>query len=298
MKKSIRLVCLAFVLLTILTSCGIVSTPAPPAAILPPTSTATPPSSETVTPVPPSTATRKPTHTATPWPSRADTGMGGNLTISGVVKDDSGNAVPGVYVVLTVYGAEGGWDFGRMGHWGLYTDADGIYSFEKVIRLKSGHYEIWFNGEHEYGKAFENSGHHIEAHRIRSNDHILNMTVHAVTGSVFSGKIQYEDADGSIKDFYSPPFTMDEPGHSISLVRGNPDNIEYAIGGEYGRLSNGRIEWRGLAGGIYYLEFIYRRLDGVLMRCNSPVFEIPTGGTKQLEYLIRNCSPSSESVIP
>ncbi len=290
MKKSIGSVFLVFALLTVLTSCGVVSTSAPP--------TATPASTDTATPVPTSTATRRPTSTATPWPSKVDTGMGGSLTIGGVVKDNFGKTVPNAYVVLVVYGAKGGWDIGQFAKWGLYTDETGSYSFDKIVRLESGHYELWFNGEHEYGNAYENSGYHIQAHEIRSNVHVLNVTVHAVTGSVFSGIIQYEDVDGSIKGFYSPPFTQSEPGHFIELFRGNPDNIEYPIGGQYGKISGETIEWSGLAGGIYHLKFTYRRLDGVLVRCNSPAFEIPSGGTKLLEYTIRNCPPSAESVLP
>jgi hypothetical protein len=224
--------------------------------------------------------------------------MGGSLTIGGVVKDDSGKAVPNAYVTLSVYGAKGGGDIGQFARWGLYTDGTGSYSFDKVVRLESGHYEVWFNGEHEYGNAYENRGYYIVAHEIRSNIHVLNVTVHSVTGSVFSGIIQYEDVDGSIKGFYSPPFTKLEPGHSIELFRGNPDNIEYGIGSEYGKISGGIIEWSGLAGGIYHLKFTYRRFDGVLVRCNSPAFEIPPGGTKRLEYIIRNCPPSAESVLP
>jgi hypothetical protein len=214
------------------------------------------------------------------------------------VKDSLGKAVPHAYVTLSVYGAKGGWDIGQFARWGLYTDETGSYSFDKVVRLESGHYEIWFNGDHEYGKAYENSGYYIEAHEIKSDIRILDVTVHAVTGSVFSGTIQYEDVDGSIKGFYSPPFTKSEPGHFIELVKGNPDNIEYNIGSEYSRINGGTIEWPSLAGGIYHLRFTYRRLDGVLVRCASPAFEIPPGETKNLEYTIRNCPPSAESVLP
>jgi hypothetical protein len=224
--------------------------------------------------------------------------MGGGLTIRGVVRDDSGKAVPNAYVVLQVYGARGGWDIGQFGNWGLYTDETGSYSFDRIVRLESGHYEVWFNSEHEYGKVYENRGSYIEAHQISGSVYVLNVTVHAVTGSVCSGEIQYEDIDGSIKGFYSPPFTHSEPGHVIELFRGTPDNIEYDIGAEYGRSAVGTIEWPGLAGGTYFLSFTYRRLDGVLVRCNSPAFEIPPGGTKRLEYTIRNCPPSAEPVLP
>jgi hypothetical protein len=294
MNKSIGSVFLALVLLTVSSSCSAVPTSTPPTVPIQPT--------DTVTPVPTSTATPRPTPTptitATPWPSgRMDTGMNGTLSIQGVVKDDLGKAVPNAYVTLSVYGAKGGWDIGQFARWGLYTDGTGSYSFDKVVRLESGHYEIWFNGDHEYGKAYENSGYYIEAHKIESDVRILDVTVHPITGSVFSGIIQYEDVDGTIKGFYSPPFTKSEPGHFIELFRGNPDNMEYPIGSEYGRINGGTIEWSGLAGGTYFLKFTYRRLDGVLVNCHSPSFEIPPGETKDLEYTIRNCPPSSEPLL-
>jgi len=304
MNKQIWTLAAVALLVLVLVACQATPTPTPaptsePTATSTQTSTATPIPTSTATPVPTSTATPRPTSTATPWPSgKVDTGMGGSLTIRGVVRDDSGKAVPNAYVVLTVYGARGGWDIGQFGKWGLYTDGTGSYSFDKVVRLESGHYEVWFNGEHEYGKVYENSGYGIEAHQISGNVHVLNVTVHAVTGSAFSGAIQYEDVDGSIKSFYSPPFTHSEPGHLMSLRRGIPGNTEYGIGGEYCEIAGGTVEWHGLAGGTYYLSFTYRRLDGVMVNCNSPVFEIPPGGTKRLEYTIRNCPPSAEPVLP
>jgi hypothetical protein len=224
--------------------------------------------------------------------------MGGSLTIRGVVRDDSGKTVPNAYVDLSVYGARGGWDIGQFAKWGVYTDGTGSYSFDKVVRLESGHYEIWFNGKHEYGKAYEHRGYYIEAHQIKGNVHVLDVTVHAVTGSVFSGMIRYEDSDGSIKGFHSPPFTQAEPGHFIGLERGTPGKREYSIGTAYGEISGNTIEWRGLAGGMYFLSFTYRRRDGVLVQCDSPAFEIPPGTTKRLEYTIRNCPPSDEPVLP
>ena len=248
---------------------------------LTPTPTSTP--EPTATLLPTSTATPRPTITATPWPSGSmDTGMNGSLSIQGVVKDNLGNTVPNAYVTLSVYGAKGGWDIGQFTRLGLYTDGTGSYSFDKVVRLESGHYEIWFNGDHEYGEAYENSGYYLEAREVKSDIRKLDVTVHAVTGSVFSGTIQYEDVDGSIKGFYAPPFTQSEPGHFIELVRGSPDKIEYNIGGEYGRINGGTIEWSGLAGGIYHLRFTYRMLDGVLVRCSSPAFEIPPARNESL----------------
>lgn len=138
--------------------------------------------------------------------------MGGTLSIQGIVKDSLGNTVPNAYVTLSVYGAKAGWDIGQFTRLGLYTDETGSYSFDKVVRLENGHYEIWFNGDHEYGKAYENSGYYLEAREVKNDIHKLNVTVHAVTGSVFSGTIQYEDVDGSVKGFYAPPFTQSEPG--------------------------------------------------------------------------------------
>jgi len=308
-KVLIRLA--AILLVLTLTACQAIptSTPAPtsePTATstptntpIPSTSTPTPAPSSTATPRPTSTATSSPASTATPRPpSKVDTGMGGSLSIQGVVRDSFGKTVPNAYVALQVYGARGGWDIGQFGNWGLYTDGTGSYSFDKVVRLESGHYEVWFNGKHEYGKAYENSGYWIDAHEISGNVYVLDVTVHAVTGSAFSGVIQYEDVDGSIKSFYSPPFTQPEPGHLVDLVRGIPDNVEYGIGGEYSRIAGGTTEWPGLAGGMYYLSFTYRRLDGVLVQCNSPAFEIPPGGTKRLEYTIRNCPPSAAPLLP
>ncbi|MBN1935048.1 MAG: carboxypeptidase regulatory-like domain-containing protein [Anaerolineae bacterium] len=245
------------------------------------------------------TVTSTPTSAATPWPSgRLDSGMGGTLTIRGIVSDDSGKLVPNVYVSLTVYRARGGWDIGQLAKLGLYTDGAGSFSFDKLARLESGHYEVWFNGEHEYGKAYENRGSYIEAHQISGDVHVLDVTVHQATGSTFSGAIQYEDADGSIKSFYSPPFTHPEPSHLVELVRGAPDNIEYNIGCEYSSIVDGTVAWPGLAGGTYHLRFTYKRSDGVLVRCAGPAFEILSGSIKRLEYTIRDCPPSDEPILP
>jgi hypothetical protein len=224
--------------------------------------------------------------------------MGGNLSIRGVVRDSFGKTVPNAYVALTVFGQAGGGNIGRYGKWSLYTDETGSYSFNNILRLARGHYEVWFNGDHEYGKAYENSGYHIEAQRISDNVHVLNVTVHAVTGSVFSGVIQYEDVDGSIKSFYSHAFTRPELGHYIGLLRGTPGNRGYGIGSEYARIVGSTTEFSGLAGGIYFLEFFFRRLDGVWVHCTSPSFEIPPGETKHFEYTIRGCPPMAEPLLP
>jgi len=265
---------------------------------IPPTPSSAPTLEPTATSLPVSTATPEMKITDTPPPvGSLDTGMGGDLSIQGIVRDDLGKPVTNVYVVLQVYGASGGWDIGQFARSVLYTDETGFYSFEKVIRLKSGHYEVWLNGEHEYGKKYENSGHYIEAENIKGNTYVLDVTVHAVTDSVFSGTIQYEDVDGSIRNFYSPPFTQTEPGHQIELVRGIPDNKEYAIGGEYARITGKTVEWSGLAGGTYYLVFTFRLSDGVLVQCSIPAFKILPGETKHLDYTIRDCPPSMQPVL-
>jgi hypothetical protein len=217
--------------------------------------------------------------------------MGGNLSIQGVVWDSFGNAAPDVYVFLVVYGEEGGWHMGRFGGWGVYTDETGFYSFKNIARVAEGHYEVWFNGEQEYGEVYENAGYWVDENEIGGDVFVLNVTVHAVTDSAFSGVIQYEAIDGSTESFYSHPFTKLEPGHFIELFRGTPDSREYPIGGEYCKIHGDTVAWDGLAGGTYFLEFTYRRRDGVLLRCASPPFEIPPGETKQFEYTIRDCPP-------
>jgi hypothetical protein len=272
-----------------------------------PTSTPTPEPTLTPTPTATSTATPTPTNTTTPSPTgtaiarpigEVDTGMGGNLSIQGVVRDSSGEPAPNVYVELTVYGEKGGRDIGRYGIWDLYTDETGSYFFNNLRRLERGSYEVWFNGRHEYGNSYENSGYYIFPHEISGDVYLLNVTAHPVSGSAFSGRIQYEDSDGTIKSFFSHPFIEPEPGHEIHLLRGTPDNREYAVGSEYATTAGNTIKWGGLAGGIYYLEFFYRRLDGVSVACTSPSFEIPPGETKQFEYTIRECPPMGEPLFP
>ena len=103
--------------------------------------------------------TVSPTPTATPRPtSKVDTGMGGSLSIQGVVRDTFGNVAPDVYVTITVYEEGGGGDFRRLGHWGLYTDETGSYSFNNLLRAEGGHYEVWFNGSNSrFGIACHSS---------------------------------------------------------------------------------------------------------------------------------------------
>jgi len=269
------------------------------------TSTATPTLTSTATPTPTRTRTATPTPTPEPTPTptptstakpgpvgEVDTGMGGNLSIQGVVRDSFGNIAPDVYVFLEVYRQKGGGTIGRLGKWGLYTNETGIYSFNNLVRLEQGgRYEVWFNGHHEYGKVYENSGYYIRAQEIRGNVHVLNVTVHAVTGSVFSGVIQYRDIDGTIKSFYSDPHAREEHAHHFGLWRGTPDSPEYAIGSEYVKIVGSTTEFNGLAGGIYYLNFEYTRLDGVVVQCETPSFEILPGETKRFEYTILECPP-------
>lgn len=265
------------------------------------------PSRATPAPILEPTATSLPVSTATPVITNTDTtapdgmlepGIGGPLSIRGTVRDAAGRIVPNVHVLLQVYGAEGGWDIGQFAHLELITDETGFYSFDDVVGLESGHYEIWFNGGQEYGKLYESSGYYIEAENVTGNPYILDVTVHAVTNSVFSGVIQYEDVDGAIRSFYSPPFMKPEPGHSIELFRGGPEQPEYGLGGEYARFENGMIEWSGLAGGTYHLLFNFRLSNGVLVQCTSPAFEILPGETKHMDYTIQDCPPSTIPVLP
>ena len=224
--------------------------------------------------------------------------MGGNLTIQGVVRDDLGNAAPNVFVQISVYGQAGGWDIGKFGDWFLYTDGQGSYSFKNLRRLERGHYEVWFNGKQEYGKVYENRGTWIAENEISGGIYTLNATVYPVTGSALVAVIQYHDVDGSLKNFYSPTFPQPDPGHLLALIRGTPDKMEYGIGCEYGKITGNTVEWRNLAGGTYYLAFDYRRLDGVLVHCTSPSFEISPGETKHFEYTIQECPPVNDSTLP
>ncbi len=218
-----------------------------------------------------------------------DTGMGGNLSIRGVVRDSSEAVAPDVYVTITVYEEGGGGGVGRLWDWGLFTDETGTYAFNNLFRVEGGHYEVWFNGRQEYGKVYENSGYYISENKISGDVCLLNVTVYPVTGSAFSGVIQYEDADGDTKNFLSTPLG---PDHVIELNRGTGANHEYSIGSEYLTNDGNTVYLSGLAGGTYYLIFQYRRSDGVRVGCTSPSFEILPGETKRFDYTIRlsgNC---------
>jgi hypothetical protein len=215
---------------------------------------------------------------------KVDTGMGGNLSIRGVVRDSSGNVAPDVYVRITVFEEGGGGDIGQLWNGDLLTDEAGAYAFNDLLRVEGGHYEVWFNGHQEYGRAYENSGYYINESEISSDTYLLNVTVHPVTGSAFAGVIQYEDADGVTKNFLSGP--RGGPSRFIGLTRGTDTNPEYNIGSEYFTDDGSAVYLTGLAGGTYYLEFQYRRSDGVRVECRSPSFEIPPGETKQFDYTI------------
>ncbi len=269
-----------------------------------PSPTATP------TPVPPM-ATHKPTSTTTPQPTgKLDTGMGGSLSIQGVVMDTSGNAAPNVPIQLTVFEETVFWDktgseYHRLGEWILYTDETGSYSFNHVPKVEKGHYEVWLSGdEYEVSGYYilEEGGAHLlfigggnnRTHLDSSEDngrytYTLDVTVNRVTGAVLCAAIQYKDADGVIKNYFSKSLG---PDHRIELNRGtsHPAGHEYTISD--GFTSDGSEAClQGLAGGTYYLLFQYIKSDGVGAECVSPSFEIPSGETKQFEYTIQDCSP-------
>jgi hypothetical protein len=238
-----------------------------------------------------------------------DTGMGGSLSVQGVVRDSSGDVASDVSVAIAVY--EGGvyWETGGsgyrlLGEWDLYTDETGSYSFNNLTTVEDGHYQVWFSGGQEYGKMYENSGYYIinekssdvhvlsdvdprpdfRYHHDESGDiYSLDVTVHPVTGSALVAVIHYEDADGAMKNYFSKPLG---PDHRIELNRAtSPANPGYTIGdcftsdGSEGHLSS-------LAGGTYYLIFQFIRSDGVATGHTSPAFEIGPGETKRFEYTI------------
>ena len=217
-----------------------------------------------------------------------DTGMGGALTIRGVVWDSSGVVAPGVFVRLSVHEEGGGYDIEPHWHGGLYTDETGAYAFSNILLLERGIYEFWVNGGQEYGNAYENSGYSVRGFEIHSDEYVFNVTVYPLTGSTFSGKIQYEDADGVTKNFLSTPL---DQYHFISLERGTNDNHEYSIGSEYITHDDTTIYLGSLAGGTYRLVFQFTRSDGTWAECSSPPIEIPPGENKQFDYIIRDCFP-------
>jgi hypothetical protein len=277
MKKSIRSVFLALVLLTVSSSCGTGSTSVPPTVPVPPTDTAT---------------------------------TSGSLSIQGVVMDASGNVAPNVPIQLTILEETVIWDktgseYHRLGEWNLYTDNTGTYSFDNLPKVEKGHYEVWFSGD-----EYEESGYYIMeeggAHLLfigggNSRTHFdysenngrytytLDVTVHRVTEAALCAAIQYKDADGVIKNYFSESLG---PDHRIEINRGtsHPAGHEYTL--SEGFTSDGNQAcMQGLAGGTYYLLFQYIKSDGAAVTCVSPSFEIPPAETKQFEYMIQNCSP-------
>jgi hypothetical protein len=217
-----------------------------------------------------------------------DTDMGGNLSIRGVVRNSSGTVASDVYVTVTAYREGGGGDIGQLWDGAILTDEAGAYAFSNLLRVEGGHYEVWFNGRQEYGRVYENSGYYINEHEISDDTYILNVTVHPVTGSGFAGVIQYEDADGTTKNYLSSPLG---PDRFIELSRGTSANLEYRIGSEYFTDDGSKIYLSGLACGTYYLTFQYTRSDGVRVECTSPSIEVAPGETKQFDYTIplRSC---------
>lgn len=250
---------------------------------------------------------------ATPRPTgNLDTGMGGNLSIQGVVRDSSGDVASDVYVAITVYEGgvyrepeTGGSGDRLLGGWDVYTDETGSYSFNNLTKVEDGHYQVWFNGGREYGKMYENSGYYIineksgDVHLLSDADgrpefrythdgsgdiYSLNVTVHPVTGAALVAVIHYKDADGAMKNYFSKPLG---PDRFIELNRvASPANPGYTIGADYFTSDGSNGYLKGLAGGTYYLVFQFVRSDGVATSHTSPAFEIGPGETKRFEYAI------------
>ena len=216
-----------------------------------------------------------------------DTEMGGNLTITGIVKDNSGNVVPDVYVTVSVC-APGGCEpeGGTLGDFWVFTDDTGSYSFKNLLTGEDEveRYEVWFNGGQQYGKEYENSGYHIDAKgMVMSGDlFYLDVTVYPVTGSAFVGIIQYVDSDGTTKNFFS------NPDNWIGIERGTAPHREYLIGAEYYSIdkTTGELSIPGLAGGTYYLSGHCFKSNLSEVRFNSSSFQIPPGETKRFDYTV------------
>ncbi len=226
--------------------------------------------------------------------------------------DTFGNVAPNVPIHLTVFEETVFWDktgsdYHRLGEWNLYTDKTGSYSFNNLPRVEKGHYEVWFSGrEYEY----EESGYYImeeggvqllfigegnsRTHFDYSEDngrytYTLDVTVHRITNSALCAAIQYRDADGTIKNYFSKSLG---PDHRIELNRGTSHPAGHEYTNSDGFISDGsQACLRGLAGGTYYLLFQYIKSDGTGVTCVSPSFEILPGETKQFEYTIQDCSP-------
>lgn len=305
-KRRIRLLALTTLALALVTSaCGTMASPTlePTATAEPthaPAAAKTPPPTKTPEPTDTPTPTNTPKPTNTPGPTNTpiptlpprpagevDTGMGGNLSIQGSVSDSSGNSAPYVRVDLWVCGEEAAGSIGLLRRSYVYTDETGFYSFYGLLRVPGGHYEVKFLGGRQYGETYEESEYWIENSEITGDVHVLDVTVHPVTGSTLSAEIQYEDEDGIVKDFLP---TM-APDHLVELFRGMHENYEYPMGSVYSSIMGNSVRWDRLAGGTYFFQFTYRRRDGVLLQCWSPSFGILPGEAKQVEYTIRNCPP-------
>ena len=266
--------------------------------------------SPTSDPIATAEPTVEPTRTATPRPTgHLDTGMGGSLSIQGVVRDSSGNLASDVYVAITVYEGgvyweTGGSDYRLLGAWEIYTGETGSYSFDNLKKVEDGHYQVWFNGGPEHGKKYEDSGYYIineksgDVYLLSDVDprpafayyqdgsgdvYSLDVTVHPVTGSALVAVIDYEDADGATKNYFSKPLG---PDHRIELNRATgPADPGYTIGDNF--TSDGSEGYlNGLAGGTYYLVFQFIRSDGVATTQESPAFDIAPGETRRFEYTI------------
>jgi hypothetical protein len=238
--------------------------------------------------------------------------MGGSLSIQGVVRDSSGDVASDVYVAIAVYAGGVDWEpetdgsgLRVLGEWDIYTDETGSYSFNNLMKVEEGHYQVWFNGGREYGKVYENSGYYIvneksgDVHVLSDADgrpdfghhhdgsgdiYSLDVTVHPVTGAALVAVIDYKDADGAIKNYFSEPLG---PDRFIELNRLS-DSIDpgYTIGADYFTSDGSKGHLGGLAGGTYVLVFQFVRSDGVATGHTSPAFEIDPGETKRFEYTI------------
>ncbi|MCP4543623.1 MAG: hypothetical protein GY832_41450 [Chloroflexi bacterium] len=207
-------------------------------------------------------------------------GMGGNLSIRGVVRNSSESVAPDVYVAITVFEEGGGGSMGLLWKEDVLTDETGAYAFNNLLRVEGGHYEVWLNGDQGHRRVYETSGYYINENEINGDVYLLDVTVYPVTGSAFSGVIQYKDADGATENLLS------SPGHHIGLIRGSETVQEYSIGSEHSTDNGSTVYFSDLAGGTYYLELQYKKSDRVRVRCTSPSFGIPPGETKQYDYTI------------
>jgi len=150
--------------------------------------------------------------------------MGGDLTIQGVVSDNSGNVIPYIPVHLSAFEETVFWDktgsgHHRLGDWDLHTDETGSYSFNNLPKVEKGHYQVWLSrGNNEYEESgyyiLEGGGVHLlfigggsgRTHFSTSHDqegytYKLDVIVHRNTNSALCASIRYTDADGTIKNY-------------------------------------------------------------------------------------------------